>query len=60
MSEQDTPRIVALCKDVLIAEKPERDLILAQLYGLDFEKCAPEAAEATELATWELVVNGAQ
>jgi hypothetical protein len=42
LSERDTPRIVALCKDVLIAEKSERDLILAQLCGLATEKCAPE------------------
>lgn len=57
VSERDTQRILRLCKDVLTAEDSKRDLIIAQLYGLDFEKCVPEAIG---LATWELVVNGSQ
>jgi len=56
LDEKDTATIIRLCKEAVRAEKSKQDPIVAQLYALDWDRCAPEAIRAVELMTYELLV----
>ncbi|HEY9172403.1 MAG TPA: hypothetical protein VI136_08985 [Verrucomicrobiae bacterium] len=50
-----TAEVLALCAQARNMKRPERDEIVAQLYGLVMEQCEAEAVEAIELLTCYLI-----
>jgi len=50
-----TAEVLALCAQARSMRRPERDEIVAQLYGLSLDVCEAEAVEAIELLTCDLI-----
>jgi hypothetical protein len=57
LDEHNTQGVIALCDLARRTARPERDLVISQIFALKLDRCGPKALDAVELMIYDLIAG---